>query len=275
MNKNVLNYYGLTKDPFKSPEVNPHNIFINDENQEIIDTVLEAAHTSRFLAVVGNVGSGKSTLFNHLKPLLKDHSKMKCAFIPPLVTKHLTDKALISKLLREIGEENPLNDIDERATQLADTISELQENEYRITILIDDAHQLPIEGWRGLKIIAESCPNISVIFFAQPRIDEIISRTELLEVKRRLEIYHLFSFSLKQNDYHDLKAYIQHKLIQAGHKTGDIFPDNVIKKIGTLSSTPLDVNNICKFLLVKSEKIKEPFEEIINCIPMDEINPMN
>jgi MSHA biogenesis protein MshM len=271
MNKNILEHYGLKKDPFKSPEVLADEIFITGESREIIDTVLEAAHSSRFLAVVGSVGSGKSTLFNYLRPLLMKESKMKCVFIPPIVTKHLNDKALLSKMLREIEQEKPINDIDERASQLAETIYELDQKGYRIIVLIDDAHQLPIEGWRGLKIIAESCPSISVIFFAQPRIHEVISRTELIEVQRRLEIIQIYSFSLKQVDLHDLEAYIQHKLKMAGGDDVSIFPGAVIKKIGALASNPLEVNNICKNLMVKAERIKEPISlEIFNSLSIGE-----
>jgi general secretion pathway protein A len=219
-----------------------------------------------FFAIIGSVGSGKSNLMNKAKSELQKLENLRVSYLPPIAVRHMDDKALLSKIIKDIGESKPNNEIESRALQLAEQLSEYESQGVRIIILIDEAHHLPVEGFRSLKILVESSSHISIILSAQPRISEVLSSIELTEIDERLDREYLTSFRLKEVNHQSVSGYIKHKLQVAGTDK-DIFPADVIKRIGEVVNTPLNINNVCKATMINAAKIRSDIDlEIVESV---------
>lgn len=259
MDQRTLEYFGLKRDPFVSPQiVNPEKLWFNGEYRYILDKVLSAAAYQTFLAVIGSVGSGKSNLINRARKDFRNMDNIRISYISPMSVGSMNDRAILAKILKDIGEEIPPLTIDDRAEQLSELLSTFEEAETRTIVLIDDAHNLPPEGLRALRYLVESSPLVSVILFAQPRLNENLHTIALKEVDDRLEKINIIAFRRKEPDHQQVQHYIQSRLNDGGALTFDIFEPAVIKRLGEVANTPLDVNNIFRASLIKAAKIKEP-----------------
>ncbi|MGD2092789.1 MAG: AAA family ATPase [Candidatus Aminicenantes bacterium] len=267
MNKITMEFFGLQSDPFESPKiVHPDDQWMNNEFDYLLQKILSAAESQEFFCIVGSVGSGKSNLMFKAKNELQKIEGIRVSYLPPLVVKHMDDKSIMSKIIKDIGESKPLNEIDNRAVQLAEELYNYENQGIRIVILIDEAHHLPIEGFRSLKILMESSSHVSIILAAQPRISEVLSSIELAEIDERLPREYISSFRLKEVNHQNVKNYIEHKLHVSGTDK-EIFSTDVIQRIGEVANTPLHINNICKAAMINAAKIRSEIDiEIIESV---------
>ena len=258
MDKTTMNFFNLKVDPFESPKiVHPDDQWVSDEFTSLLEKIQYAAEVKTFFTFIGGVGTGKSNLMRKARHELTKLKNIIVASIPPLAVPYMDDTSLMSAVIKSISKDaKPFNSIDNRARQLAEKLYECEQSNTRIIILIDDAHKLPPEGLRALKIILESSDNVSIVLAAQPKITDLLLSAGLAEIDERLEREYMSSFRLKNSNYKAVGSYIKHKLSIAGIDTyEEIFPEEVIKRIGEIVCTPLNINNLCTAVMIDTAKI--------------------
>jgi type II secretory pathway predicted ATPase ExeA len=258
MDKKTMEFFNFKVDPFLSPAIiHPDKQWVSDEAASLLEKILYAAEVKTFFTFIGGVGTGKSNLMRKVRHELTKLENLIVINIPTLSVSHMDDGAMVSAVIKGISKEaKPFNKISERGQQLAEKLDECELSNIRIIILIDDAHKLPPEGLRALRILLESSDNVSIVLAAQPSITDLLLSSGLSEVNERLDRQYINSFRLKNSNYKTVGSYIKHKLSIAGSdKYEEIFPADVIKRIGEIVCTPLNINNLCTAVMADTAKI--------------------
>ena len=258
MDKKTMEFFNLKVDPFLSPAIiHPDDQWVSDEFTSLLEKIKYAAEVKTFFTFIGGVGTGKSNLMRKARHELTKLKNIIVASIPPLAVPYMDDTNLMSTIIRSISPDTkPFPSIENRARQLAEKLYDCEESNQRIVILIDDAHKLPPEGLRALKIVLESSDNVSIVLAAQPKITDLLLSAGLAEIDERLAREYMSSFRLKNSNYKTIGSYIKHKMSIAGIDTyEEIFPEEVIKRIAEVVCTPLNINNLCNAVMTDTAKI--------------------
>lgn len=256
-----LEYFKLNELPFSlTPNT---NYFCNlDTYQEALNVLMLSLYDGEgFIKVVGEVGTGKTTLCRELLNRLED--------LDTKHNNHLTNLGYVVAYLN-----NPPSDAvsfrialaQELGITIPDKITyhdllllinakliELSQAHKRIVIIIDEAQILSVEGLEGLRLLSnletESKKLLQIILFGQPELDKKLASKNLRQLKQRIA----FSYTLRPFNTKELITYINHRLTKAGNpKLSSLFSKNAISLLKVASrGIPRLVNILChKALLV-------------------------
>jgi general secretion pathway protein A len=237
-----LDFYGLQEKPFDlTPD--PRFIFLSKNHKEAFAHLLYGINSrSGFIALTGEVGSGKTTVLRALlNQLDTDHYRTALIFNPCL-----SPPELIQNINREFN-------IPAEAAQgpgLLDTVNPflLQQNaEGRTAVLvIDEAQNLEAPVLEQIRLISNLETDrdklIQIVLSAQPEFVKTLERKEMRQLSQRITVrYHL-----EPMDFEDTVAYINHRLEVAGRRGGAIFSRGALKRIYSYSrGLPRLINAAC------------------------------
>lgn len=262
MTKEILDHFGLKKEPFKPGIAPPEHFFANNENQTLTKLIINGAVNSEFMLIIGEVGSGKSTLLHKVKTMLQNDKTVKIGSIPSILMKRADDRNILNAVLKQIGNfESIPQAYENREEEMINVLDQARENKIRPVFLMDEAHQLSETILKDLRLLHEEYGSISplaIILFAQPVIKSTIYKTSMKEVRDRIQIKEINAFKGTDSITKDnIERYINKKLQIAGNGKAKIFTPDAITEIFQFARTPLDVNSICRKALYKAYNIGE------------------
>jgi general secretion pathway protein A len=242
-----LNFHGFREKPFNlTPD--PRFVFLSKNHKEAFAHLLYGInHRVGFIALTGEVGSGKTTvlrtLLNHLDP---EHHRTALIFNP-----HLSPTELLQNIDKEFGIPNHSSN----NSNLLDSLNQflLQQNaEGRTVVLaIDEAQDLEAPVLEQIRLISNLETDreklIQVVLSGQPEFSQILERTEMRQLSQRIAVrYHL-----QPMDFKDTVHYINHRLEVAGGRAGVIFSRGAMKRIHRFSQgLPRLINVACDRVLL-------------------------
>jgi general secretion pathway protein A len=244
-----LDFHGFREKPFnQTPD--PRFVFLSKNHKEAFAHLLYGINNRvGFIALTGEVGSGKTTVLRALLSQLEtDHHRTALIFNPRLSP---------SELLQNINMEFGIPDhIPNRSSPL-DVLNQflLKENaEGRIAILvIDEAQNLEAPVLEQIRLISNLETDreklIQIILSGQTELDQILKRNEMRQLSQRITVrYHL-----KPMDFPDTAGYISHRLEVAGARNGALFTKRALKRIYRYSGgLPRLINAACDRALLTS-----------------------
>lgn len=212
-------HFGLKERPFSlTPDT--QFFFENKNHREVLNTMLLALrHSEGFLKIIGEVGTGKTLLCRKLLHGLGKN--IITAYIP---NPYLTPDELKWFVAEEIGvkhnHDTPsyqlLRDIYNRLIQLA-------RNKKQVILVVDEAQAMPRETIEALRLLTnletEKRKLLQVVLIGQPELDDLLSRADLRQLKQRI----VFSEYLQTFDRASTERYLTHRLLRAGHSSGQVF----------------------------------------------------
>ncbi|MGK0443289.1 MAG: MSHA biogenesis protein MshM [Bermanella sp.] len=205
------------------------------------------------IKIIGEVGTGKTLLCRRLLNGL-DEDEYYSAYIPnpnlnPVELKRALAKELQVPDLSWLADDELMEAINKRLIKFA-------LNNKRVVLVIDEAQSLPDESIEAIRLLTnletESEKLMQVVLFAQPELDETLSKYHLRQLKQRIS----FSQRLGQLDKPHIRQYIQHRLAIAGYNGKPIFNEDAIKFLHQCSQgVPRLISIICsKSLLIAFSK---------------------
>ncbi|HET8898429.1 MAG TPA: AAA family ATPase [Rhodanobacteraceae bacterium] len=218
-------HFGLSRDPFTDCR-ELADVFLDSADVRYArEAMWSTVRHGGFLGVVGESGSGKTTLREELLERLQRDEPSVIAAQPYVLAMEerdtvgttLRSKHIAECLLRAVAPLAPLKSSPEaRFRQLHETLRESARSGMRHTLLIEEAHCLPIPTLKHLKRYLElkdgMRPLLSIVLLGQPelavKLDE--SNPQVREVAQRIELLHLPPL-----DQH-LGAYLRHRFARAG-----------------------------------------------------------
>jgi len=240
-------YYGFSEKPFTITP-NPRFIFLSSNHREALAHLVYGIDThAGFIAMSGEVGTGKTTLLRALLSQL-DPEKYRSALI---FNPCLSGEQLLAGICREFciepAERNSFGYLDALNQFLLE-----QHTAGRIVVLvIDEAQNLAPDVLEQLRMISnletEQSKLIQIILAGQPELNDLLGRHDLRQLSQRITVRcRLAPMSLK-----DTSEYIQHRLKISGCRIPGFFPPSAVKKIFRFSQgIPRLINVACEQALV-------------------------
>ncbi len=238
-------FYGFTEKPF-SIQPDPSFLYFG-KRHSLAYTMLQYGVQNRagFSVVTGEVGSGETTLIQHLLNNLEGDIKV----------------GLISNTHPDIGDflewimlafEQPYANMS--PVQLYEQFQKYLIAEYaqnkRVILIIDEAQNLNPKALEALRMLSniniEKHQLLQMILVGQPELKELLKKPELRQFAQRVAVdFHLTPFNEEE-----VRLYIIHRLHVVGCKKS-IFTNRAMKRIAEVThGIPRSINILCDLALV-------------------------
>jgi len=249
-----LQFYNLKEHPF-SNSIDIRFFFETEQHSQALLRLKYAADTKKGLAVVvGDVGTGKTTLARRMLSEL-DEDKYEAALLVVIHTS-VTADWLMKKIAMQLGITEVQESKLEILSQLYKKFVEINESGRKIIVLMDEAQMLAsreiMEEFRGLLNMEGSDGKlITLVFFGLPELDDALALDEPL--KQRVAV----KYTLQGFDENMTKEYIKHRLKIAGCEE-EIFESDAVTAIHHYTrGIPRLINTVCDNTIFEGFLIKQ------------------
>lgn len=273
LTSDALKHFKLFRNPFINDIRDIQDIYLSDEHRYIKEVMLDAAKNQGFVAVVGEVGSGKSAIRKFVvEDLSKDES---CRIIfPRMIDKtRVSAASLCDAIIMDLSDETPKLKLEQKSRQVEKLLISRLKAGARTVLMIEEAHDLTVRVLKLLKRIYEiehgyrkAC---GIILIGQPELGALFNENdhyEMREVIRRCQIAYIRGLN------GNIKDYLTHKFKRAGADIAKIIDDEAIKMLSKRltdiddrrrkisNAYPLTVNNY--IIRAMNEAVDMGFEKV-------------
>ena len=235
----IRTYFGLTKDPFSIDDDLP----LLEHQQRHFDILKVHSQQGGFCLVLGEPGTGKTILKQHLL----NHNPRD--WIVPVINRSLHSWHNILRLLCQAFDLEADGSDNKCEARLINEARQLNQKGKLLIPIIDDAHLVPIEALRKLRLLLEDFPKShNLILIGQPHLNTTLQ----LRVNRDLKTRVTYSAKLDALNNDQLKSVILAQLDRAGlpHTT---FTEEALNLIVRSSEGTLRaVKNLCLGTLIEA-----------------------
>lgn len=238
------NFFGFKERPFEMT-ADPKYLYLNEVYSELLATLLYAVQSRRgIILIIGDVGTGKTTILNALRDELNKNTKV--AFI---FNTHISFKQMLNLAVNELGLR-----ISRKKMTVAETLLHLNKfaikqskSRGNVVIIVDEAQNLRKSELENLRLLSNmefrQKKLIQILLSGQPGLEYKLNRPELSHLIQRISIRRYFKNFSEADTY----GYISHRLNIAGYSGPDIFDKNSLKLIWKNSGgVPLKINMLCE-----------------------------
>lgn len=239
-------FYGFTEKPFDL-HPDPGYLYMSPVHQDCFTHLQYAIVENKgFVVITGEVGSGKTTLINHL--LKKIHNRIHVGVVyntsvPP------------AQFLKMICQEFELVvdglDKPDLLSAFNAFLLESCRRRNRVVLIIDEAQNLPVSTLEEIRMLSnvegEKERLLQIILVGQPELRRKLQERRLRQFTQRVTVhYHLAGLNPEQT-----AGYIRHRLAVAGGKNPDLFTPESVETIYRYSfGIPRLINILCDSALV-------------------------
>jgi len=258
-------FYRLRLNPFEmTPD--PSFLFLTRRHQEALMALYYGVHRRKgFVALTGDVGTGKTLLIRCLLRMLKD-SEIACAYV---FNSRLSTLDFLHYLAAEFG-------IAASGKTKGEVLQDLRKHliaRHRKTltnmIVVDDAQGLSIKLLEEIRLLTnletEQEKLLQIVLVGQPELDEKLDSFELRQLRQRIAL----RSHLEPLDLAETGGYIRHRLQLAGApaEACDLFAEETIERIYRHSrGVARLINTVCENALVTA------FARQLTSVPPDIID---
>lgn len=235
-------YFGFNEKPFTLTP-NPRFIFLSRNHKEAFAHLLYGINSHYgFIALTGEVGTGKTTVLRALLGQLHDDAFRTALIFSPCLTG--------IELLRSINSEFGLESTSEYANELLAGLNRflLAENAAgrTVVLVIDESQNLLPDVLEQIRLISnletEDDKLIQIILAGQPELEMLLARSDLRQLNQRIAVrYKLRSMSMDETRF-----YIRQRMEVAGETGGVSFSGAAITWIYLCTrGVPRLINILC------------------------------
>ncbi len=242
LSQTEITYFGLTDDPFKNYPASREEVFISPPLRAIYDDVLDAIKYRHFVAVIGPIGSGKTTLRALVEDYVATDENLRVIWPEFFDQKNVTPMEIARTILRETDTPAPM-----RSTALGAAVKaklqSMTQNGKRVALAFDECHKMNKPAVTSLKNFFEMSSGgfqkyLGIILFGWPSFISTLEMPEFQEIYERIHV-------LEMPPFPDQAAgYLAHRLKLVGKTTDELFDDEAVGYIAANAETPLGLGNI-------------------------------
>lgn len=248
-------YYGFTEEPFDiTPD--PSFLFLTPGHEEVLKSIVYGIQGRRgLMAIIGEVGTGKTTILNTALEWLS--KKTKVAYV---INFDVSFEDLLAMALVKLGlvtadqtftKVDALNRLDEFARQqLADGGN--------VAFIVDEAQNLNHRAMENLRLLSNlETPKhklVQIILSGQPELEAKLDQPEVRQLTQRISIRRYID-PLKEDETY---KYMQHRLEVAGYSGPLLFSQNAHRLIWEYTQgIPRKINILCDNALLIGFRIHQ------------------
>lgn len=247
-------FYGLREKPFALVP-DPRYLFLADSHREALAHLLYGIDQAEgFIAVTGEVGTGKTTICRTLLERLGGETEVAFLFNPSR-----SGVELLQDISAEFGLEAAGLSRSDLGAQLNRFLLQKKQEKRRVLLIIDEAQNLSESTLEQVRLLSNletsSQKLIQILLLGQPELDRKLDSPELRQLRQRISVrWGLHPLSAKET-----RAYVRHRLHVAAGAERDLFTDGALREIHRRSrGVPRLVNVLCDRVLLAGYVARAP-----------------
>jgi general secretion pathway protein A len=234
-------FYGLREKPFAlSPD--PRFLFLAESHREALAHLLYGIEQGEgFIAITGEVGTGKTTLCRTLLQRLGAESEVAFLFNPKL-----SALELMQAVHAEFGLDAAGRSWRELVDQLNEFLLERKREGKRVLVIIDEAQNLETDTLEQVRLLSnletDTAKLLQIVLLGQPELDAKLERPELRQLKQRISV----RWRLVPLTATETREYVRHRLRIASGSERELFTETALREVHRRSGgIPRVVNVLC------------------------------
>ena len=247
-------FYGLKEKPF-SLTPDPKFFFLSQAHREALDHLLYGVQQREgFIAITGDVGTGKTTLCRALLGKLDERTKTALIFNPILSADELL-RSILQDFGLPAGGATKKELIDELNAFLIQLLTEGK----NAILIVDEAQDLSEQILEQIRLLSnletEKEKLIQIILVGQLGLLDLLGAPGLKQLNQRISV----RFKIRPLSAHETNQYIAHRLLVAGSSGEEIFSAGALAAIYRYSQgVPRLVNLACDRALLQGFVDQDP-----------------
>ena len=144
--------FGITADPFTGDVVKAGDVYLTDETRFIAEYLLQTAKTGGMVALLGESGSGKTTIRRYAVDRMEKEEQKVRIIAPRCIDKtRLTTSSICDAIIRDCSAEAPKRTLEAKARQVERILTNSSRAGYSHVLMIEEAHDLAVTTLKYLK----------------------------------------------------------------------------------------------------------------------------
>lgn len=242
ISQEALRHFKLFRNPFIDDIQKDADIYMSDEHRYIEAAMLDASRHGGFLAVIGEVGSGKSVMRRKVVEQLRKDGDVLVIY-PQMIDKgRLTAASICDAIIQDVSSEKCKAKLEDKTRQVQRLLLDRAKSGYRACLIIEEAHDLNVQTLKYLKRFYELEDGyrklLGIVLIGQTELKHMFNEAQnvdMREVIRRVQVA-----EIKGLNGH-LKDYLITKFKRLGKSIDDIFAEDAFEALGRrLTATDRD-----------------------------------
>jgi type II secretory pathway predicted ATPase ExeA/DNA-binding XRE family transcriptional regulator len=229
INQEAMKHHKIFRQPFANDVQKEQDIYLSEDHRYIKEAMLESARNKGLAAIIGEVGSGKSTIRKSVIEQLKRDGNMRVIYPRIIDKKKITAATMLDAIIMDISDEKPKVKHEHKARQVIKLLIDRIGIGVDCVLIIEEAHKLTIGALQDLKQFWELEDGfnrlLGIILIGQPELEGLLDESahpDLRELIRRIQIVKIGGLN------GDLRDYLNHKFKRVGASTEKIITDDAI-----------------------------------------------
>ena len=241
-----LEFYGLTEKPF-NPTPDPRFLYMSPAHREALAQLLYGVQERRgFIALTGQVGTGKTTLLHALRQQLNGQTAISFVF-----NSTLPFDGILEYVLEDLGIASGLQSRAQRLIALNNFLIDRARTGQNTVLMLDEAQNLDPSTLEQIRLLSNfETPTdklLQILLVGQPELKAKLSLPELRQLKQRIGL----RCQIPPLTLTEAGQYIRTRLRIAGAHDLGVFTGPALDRITQYSGgIPRLINIVCDHCLL-------------------------
>ena len=192
----VLKYNKLFRDPFLDDPRSEKEVFRSADHRFLEYAMYDAATNSGLLAIIAEVGAGKTVMRREVIERLRGDEKIRIVYPQIIDRARITAGSLCDAIVMDLApSDKRKQQLEDKSRHVRKLLSERLSQGKRVCLIIEEAHRLAVSALKHIKVFHEIEEGrqklLSIILLGQTELGELLDEEqypELRELSRRVQI---------------------------------------------------------------------------------------